>query len=571
MRHIVAASLASAISLCLLGSASARSNLTSAEAFEFGDATVLPSPDLAKVKADDAKTIGGAYRYGVGIPVSNMALGAKGFGEWTRSAKGQAVWTFKMVSPEARSLDMHFSKLSLPSSATLVIRGAGEGNQRNIDAAQVSGGEFWSPYVTGEEVTLQLIVDARQKHLVELELASVTHGYRGLFEQGDLQKSGSCNVDTICSAGNAWRDQIDAVGQYTFSQGGSSFVCTGTLLANTANTTTPYFLTANHCMSTQTVASSIVVYWNYQSATCRTAGSTSSGTPLSKSIATHSQSGSTLRATNAASDFTLLQLNSAVPSGANPYFSGWDRGGSTPSSATGIHHPQGHEKRIAVENQALTTTAYGGGSGTTHWRVIDWDLGTTEGGSSGSGLWNQNKLLVGQLHGGSAACGNNLSDYYGKLSVSWTGGGSNSTRLSNWLDSAASGVSSKAGYRSGTTPPPPPPTGSTYQNTADYQIRDNATVDSPITISGRSGNASSTTQVAVRIIHTYKGDLKVDVVAPDGSIYNVHNRSGGGTDNVIATFSVNLSGEAANGTWKLRVNDNAGGDVGYIDSWSMTF
>ncbi len=569
MRYVVAASLASVISLCLAAGVNARPAVAADAGFTLGDVTVLSAPDLSKVKADDAKVIGGAYRYGVQIPVQNMRMGEAGFGDWTRSAKGQSTWTFKMVSPGARSIDMHFSKLVLPSSATLVISGEGEGNQRFIDASQLSSSDFWSPYVTGEKVTLQVIVDSAQRGRVQLELASVTHGYRGLFEQNDgALKSGSCNVDTICATGNAWRDQIDAVGQYTFSKGGSSYVCTGTLLANTSNTTTPYFLTANHCMSTQTLASTIVVYWNYQSATCRTPGSTSSGTPLAKSIATHSQSGSTLRATNSASDFTLLQLSATVPAAANPFFSGWDRGGTTPSSAAGIHHPSGHEKRIAIENQALTISAYGGGSGSTHWRVNDWDEGTTEGGSSGSGLWNQSKLIVGQLHGGSAACGNNLSDYYGRLSQSWTGGASNSTRLSNWLDSAASGASTKAGYRSGTTPPP---VGTTYSNTADYTISDNATVDSPITISGRSGNASSTTQVAVNIIHTYKGDLRVDVVAPDGSIYNVHNRSGGSTDNIIATFTVNLSSEVANGTWKLRVNDNAGGDVGRIDSWSMTF
>jgi len=128
------------------------------------------------------------------------------------------------------------------------------------------------------------------------------------------------------------------------------------LLANTANSTTPYFLTANHCMSTQTVAGTIVVYWNYQSSTCRTPGSSSSGSPLSKTIATHSQSGSTLRATNAASDFTLIELSTAVPSAANPYFSGWDRSGTTPSSAVGIHHPAGHEKRISVENHTEVRT-----------------------------------------------------------------------------------------------------------------------------------------------------------------------------------------------------------------------
>ena len=568
MRHAVLASLATAVSLCLAGSFSAAA--TPDGMFALRDVTVLPAPDLGKIIAEDAKQpASGGYRYGVQIPVTQMQLGAKGFGSWSNNKKGQSVWTWKMSSPGARSVDFHFSDLALPSSATLVIHGEGEGNQRFISAKDLSSSEFWSPYVAGENVTLEVIVDRQQKRDVRLAIGSVTHGYRGLFEETQgAQKSGSCNVDTICSAGNAWRDQIDAVGQYTFSQGGGSYVCTGTLLANTSNSTTPYFLTANHCMSTQTVASTIVVYWNYQSATCRT--TSTSGTPLSKSIATHSQSGSTLRATNASSDFTLLQLSSAVPTAANPYFSGWDRGTGTPSSAVGIHHPQGHEKRISVENQALTTSGYGGGSGSTHWRVNDWDVGTTEGGSSGSGLWNQNKLLVGQLHGGSAACGNNLSDYYGKLSVSWTGGGSSSSRLSSWLDAAATGVSSKAGYRSGSTPPPPTGT-TTYQNTADYQIRDNATVDSPITISGRSGNASASTQVAVRIIHTYKGDLKVDVVAPDGSIYTLHNRSGGSTDNVIGTFSVNLSSEVANGSWKLRVNDNANGDIGYIDSWSMTF
>jgi serine protease len=111
----------------------------------------------------------------------------------------------------------------------------------------------------------------------------------------------------------------------------------------------------------------------------------------------------------------------------------------------------------------------------------------------------------------------------------------------------------------------------TYSNTADYSITDNSTVESPITVSGRSGYASSTSSIAVDIRHTYKGDLRVDLVAPDGSIYNLHNRTGSSTDNVIGTFSRNLSTELLNGTWKLRVNDNAGGDVGYINSWSITF
>jgi len=111
----------------------------------------------------------------------------------------------------------------------------------------------------------------------------------------------------------------------------------------------------------------------------------------------------------------------------------------------------------------------------------------------------------------------------------------------------------------------------TYTNDTDYPIYDNATVESPITVSGRTGNAPSNTPVAVDIRHTWRGDLKVDLVAPDGSVYVLHNRTGGSADNVIGTYTVNLSSEPKNGTWKLRVTDYASGDTGYINSWSITF
>ena len=111
----------------------------------------------------------------------------------------------------------------------------------------------------------------------------------------------------------------------------------------------------------------------------------------------------------------------------------------------------------------------------------------------------------------------------------------------------------------------------TYTNTTDYAIADNATVNSPITVSGRTGNGSATTAVAVNIVHTYKGDLKVDLIAPDGTVYVLHNRAGGSADNIVQTFPLNLSGEVLNGIWNLRVNDNANADTGYINSWSVTF
>ncbi|MEU9142774.1 M28 family metallopeptidase [Streptomyces sp. NPDC048349] len=119
----------------------------------------------------------------------------------------------------------------------------------------------------------------------------------------------------------------------------------------------------------------------------------------------------------------------------------------------------------------------------------------------------------------------------------------------------------------------PVPPGPSFENTADVNIPDSpgAAVNSPITVSGVAGNAPATTKVDVNIVHTYRGDLVVDLVAPDGTVYNLHNRSGGSADNLVQSYTVNASAEVANGTWKLQVKDVAAQDVGYINSWKITF
>ncbi|MFI8359181.1 M4 family metallopeptidase [Streptomyces sp. NPDC085612] len=109
-----------------------------------------------------------------------------------------------------------------------------------------------------------------------------------------------------------------------------------------------------------------------------------------------------------------------------------------------------------------------------------------------------------------------------------------------------------------------------FENTTDYAIADNATVESPITVN-RTGNASSALKVDVNIQHTYVGDLRVDLVAPDGTVYNLRNRTGGSADNIVQQFTVNASSEVAAGVWKLRVADLASLDTGKIDSWKLTF
>ncbi|MFC4501944.1 MULTISPECIES: M4 family metallopeptidase [Streptomyces] len=130
-----------------------------------------------------------------------------------------------------------------------------------------------------------------------------------------------------------------------------------------------------------------------------------------------------------------------------------------------------------------------------------------------------------------------------------------------------------AGVAVGTRPGGGGGGGTSFENTADVSIPDNgAAVTSSVTVSGRTGNAPSNLQVGVDIVHTYIGDLQVQLVAPDGTAYTLKAYStGGSTDNLSTTYTVNASSEVANGVWQLRVQDNAAQDTGYINSWKLTF
>ncbi|MFM9366663.1 M4 family metallopeptidase [Streptomyces sp. Da 82-17] len=130
-----------------------------------------------------------------------------------------------------------------------------------------------------------------------------------------------------------------------------------------------------------------------------------------------------------------------------------------------------------------------------------------------------------------------------------------------------------AGVNVGARPGGGTPGGTVYENTADVAIPDNgAAVTSPISVADRAGNAPSNLQVGVDIEHTWRGDLVVDLVAPDGSVYNLKPfSSSDSADDVRTTYTVNASSELAAGTWKLRVQDKASQDTGYINSWKLTF
>ncbi|WP_318209019.1 MULTISPECIES: S8 family peptidase [unclassified Streptomyces] len=139
----------------------------------------------------------------------------------------------------------------------------------------------------------------------------------------------------------------------------------------------------------------------------------------------------------------------------------------------------------------------------------------------------------------------------------------------NVVTNPGSGSPNRLLYVGGGTTTPPGPK---FENTADFAIADNATVESPVTVSGVTGNAPSALQVPVNIVHTYIGDLQVQLIAPDGSAYTLKGfGTGGSSDNINTTYTVNASSEVANGTWKLRVTDNASIDTGKIDSWGLQF
>ena len=270
----------------------------------------------------------------------------------------------------------------------------------------------------------------------------MVHGYRSIKNNGQLGNSGSCNVDVICAQGNGWRDEIRAVGK-TISGGG---LCSGTLVGNVTGDARPLFLTANHCGFNSTM----VVYWLFERPNCGSGTpdddlTTTGGTLLSD---VDGSPGGDIRG----ADHLLIELSENPAEVYDVYFAGWDARGNIPQATTGIHHPAGDAKKISMDNDPSTSTNYLTSTivpSGTHWRVADWESGTTEGGSSGSVLFdNSTQRLVGMLSGGFAACGNNSDDWYGKFSYAWTNNGATTAnrRLQDWLDPNDTGTLFIDGY-----------------------------------------------------------------------------------------------------------------------------
>ncbi|MDP0492479.1 MAG: Calx-beta domain-containing protein [Verrucomicrobiota bacterium JB023] len=398
----------------------------------------LPAPDiqplLAEARRRDEANL--PYRFATPIevsqPISRLA-------PW-RADDGQAFWSLVVESPGAESLNFAFNDVYLPPGAALKLTSLEDGLSAEFTSRDNDDhGELWTPLFLGHRVLLEVEMPLQLVGDFSLALNKVNYGFRKIGGKS----SGSCNIDVICDADDLefgsfidlFRDQIRSVGAFTLN---GTDACSGALVNNTLNDNQPYFLTAEHCEIDSSNDASVVVYWNYQNSTCREPGSTASG--LSGDGPTSIfNSGSIYRASFAATDFCLIELDDPIHPNAEAYFAGWDRTGDIPVWTTGIHHPSVAEKRISFDWDSPLTDIYDRANALqdSHWRVNEWDEGTTEGGSSGSALFNQDGYLIGDLSGGAASCSNpDGADWYGRFSVSWTGGGSSNTRLSDWLDPA---------------------------------------------------------------------------------------------------------------------------------------
>lgn len=309
----------------------------------------------------------------------------------------------------------------------------------------VHGRTFWTPAVDSDEVTLQIALPAAaspESVKVSVPLLSHMTVTTRALETLLVSTSGSCEIDVSCSP--EVDDQSRATARMIFVAAGFSFACTGTLLNDVRSSGTPYFLSANHCISSQTAASSLTTYWFYRSSSCN-----------SQALSPEMQrlnGGATLLYASMETDTSFMRLNNPPPPTAT--FAGWSS--APPQSGqdlVGIHHPHADLQKISrgvfdgfmycglpspdVFNCRFATQATG------NYLSARWSQGTVESGSSGSGLFaaiGSGRFLVGQLKGGSASClqpsGLNA---YGRFDLAYN------AALNRWLSPDGSNGTTLAG------------------------------------------------------------------------------------------------------------------------------
>ncbi|PRP67334.1 T9SS type A sorting domain-containing protein [Nonlabens agnitus] len=387
-------------------------------------------------------------------------------GTWTNLENGDRIWRLNVKSVGSYFTRANFDLFNVPEGAELYLYNDDKTDHIGpyTSSENQDDGILGSWVIEGDNLWIEYFEPARVRGLGRISIDSITHGFFDLFESSNgfnskLNESGACNVDVLCNpnfnsnGSKDWSetrtDHLNAVARILIPRNGNLFVCTGSMIANTANNNTPYFLTANHCLDTTNGAGSnfnssnwsFGFQWFTPTPDCATFSPT-----LGPNQPTRIISGARLLANNDDSDFALFLLNQTPPSTWNLYYAGWDWSGSIPAEQLGMHHPNGDIMKLCRNDQAPTSQKlppsaaflFRDGINLEIWRIADWDYGVTEGGSSGSFLLSEENLIIGQLAGGGAQCSgrfdNNAEDWYGRFDVSWDSGGTASTRLRDWLD-----------------------------------------------------------------------------------------------------------------------------------------
>jgi|GEM_PF-328777 len=414
-------------------------------------------------------------RAGFSLP-ANISTGNEG--TWETLPDGRKLWRLKIETSSAVSVGLVFDKFHLPEGAELYIYNSSKSfiigaftsennNPDNVFSTHlVPGSAVIIEYIEtpanglhGNNITPVMIngQDAHTKPAITTEvnyqpqgllhISEIIYAYNDDINEAtrDLGDAGTCEVNINCSPeGDNWQDEKRGVARILFKEGASWYYCSGSLVNNTLNNGTPYFLTAYHCGAVASAADHSVwqFYFNYERATCA-----NSGTPPTNMI-----TGCTKLAEgniSGGTDFQLVQLSSTPISAWNIYYNGWDRSGSTTTGGVSIHHPSGDSKKISTFTGTTSNATWFDGTNTGatngHWTFPLWATttnghGVSEGGSSGSSLFNSAGRVIGTLSGGSSDCaGPFTGDLYGKFSIHWqnsVNGTGNAYELRYWLDPA---------------------------------------------------------------------------------------------------------------------------------------
>ena len=411
----------------------------------------LPSFDLKKLQDEDKindldKSI--PWRFGHDIYVDHNF---NEVGEWTTLENGDRIWRMAYSSKNAYSINFLFDAFKIPEGAKLYVYNAEKTDllrpftHHNNNPEEVLG--TW--LVEGDHAYIEYYQPANVVGEAKITVGSVVHGYRTTASyEKSLGDSGDCNQDVDCDITPASDPyQLDTRKEEVKSAsgmlvtGGSGF-CSGTLVNNTNNDGTPYFMTANHCGGGEG-SWAFRFNWRSPNPSC----STTAGSPNGSYNQT--VSGATLRASSSESDMELVEITDAsfFNNNSNLVWAGWNRSTTqVPNVNFGIHHPSGDIQKVCREDDGAyrASVNFNGNSSTKMWYIDQWELGVTEPGSSGSGLFNETGHLIGMLSGGGAACSgtvnNGAPDFYGRFGVAWNFGSSTASRLKEWLDPSDSGI-----------------------------------------------------------------------------------------------------------------------------------